>query len=98
MRSHHHHCLGRPNICRGPAYRADLVVIDVNAMTTRDGHASIDNPSVILVVKLVTSHLSVKEVVIFVVKLVTSHLSVKEVQHRKLLTVEVEGRAEKQMW
>ena len=47
---------------KNPAYWADLLVIDVGAMTMRDGHASTGKPSVGFVVKLVTSHLSVEEV------------------------------------
>ena len=47
---------------KNPAYRADLLVIDVGATTARDGHASTGKPSVGFVVKLATSHLSVEEV------------------------------------
>ena len=52
----------RAEIRRGPAHRADLIVIDVDATTTRDGHASTGKPSVTFVVKLATSHLSVEGV------------------------------------
>ena len=39
---------------KNPAYRADLLIIDVGAMTTKDGHASTAKPSV-------KSHLSVEQ-------------------------------------
>ena len=49
-------------VSKNPAYRADLLVIDVCATTMRDGHASTGKPSVEFVEKLVTSYLSVEEV------------------------------------
>ena len=50
----------RAEIRRGPAHQADLIAIDVDAMTTRDGHASTGKPSATFVVKLATSHLFVE--------------------------------------
>ena len=50
------------SLCQNLAHWADLLIIDVGATTTRDGHVGTSNPNVACVEKLVTSHLSVEEV------------------------------------